>query len=72
MISKKDFNKVWKDSTREGILNQYYYDYIDLIKAYSIIKEAREEIRILETNYDIADYQAQKLFQILDKVEEKK
>lgn len=42
MISKEDFNKVWKDSTKEGILNQYYYDYIDLIKVYSIIKEARE------------------------------
>ena len=34
----------------------------------NIIKEVREEIRILETNCDIADYQAQKLFQILDKV----
>ena len=40
-------------------------------KLHSIIKEVREEIRILETNCDIAEYQAQKLFQILDKVEEK-
>lgn len=42
MISKEDFNKIWKDSTKEGILNQYYYDYIELIKVYSIIKEIRE------------------------------
>jgi hypothetical protein len=34
-----------------------------------IIKEVREEIRILETNCDIVDYQAQKLYQILDKGE---
>ncbi len=32
----------------------------------NIIKEVREEIRILETNHDIVDYQAQKLYQILD------
>lgn len=42
MISKEDFNKVWKDSTREVILNQFYYDYIELRKVYSIIKEVRE------------------------------
>ena len=35
----------------------------------NIIKEVREEIRILETNCDIVDYQAQKLYQILDKGE---
>lgn len=38
----------------------------------NIIKEVREEIRMLETNCDIADYQAQKLFNILDKVEDNK
>ncbi len=35
----------------------------------NIIKEVREEIRILESNCDISNYQAQKLFQILDKGE---
>ena len=35
----------------------------------NIIKEVREEIRILESNCDISDYQAQKLYQILDKGE---
>lgn len=33
----------------------------------NIIKEVREEIRMLESNCDISNYQAQKLFQILDK-----
>lgn len=41
--------------------------YAENKKLRSIIKEVREEIRILETNCDIVDYQAQKLFQILDK-----
>lgn len=26
-MTKEDFYKVWKDSSREDILNQYYYDY---------------------------------------------
>lgn len=26
-MTKEDFYKVWKDSTKEDILNQYYYDY---------------------------------------------
>lgn len=47
--------------TKTGLL-------LELKRLQSIIKEVREEIRILETNCDIANYQAQKLFQILDKV----
>ena len=35
----------------------------------NIIKEVREEIRMLESNCDISDYQAQKLYQLLDKGE---
>lgn len=27
-MNKEDFNKVWSESSRENILNQYYYDYI--------------------------------------------
>lgn len=35
----------------------------------NMIKEVREEIRMLESNCDISDYQAQKLYQLLDKGE---
>ena len=49
MISKEDFNKVWKNSTRKAILNQYYYDDIELRKVYSIIKEVREYITSYES-----------------------
>ena len=40
-------------------------------KLKSIIKEVREEIRMLESNCDISDYQAQKLYQLLDKGRDK-
>lgn len=31
MYTKEDFNKVWKDSTREDILNQFYYEHNDFL-----------------------------------------
>ena len=32
MITKEQFNEVWKDSSRESILNQFYYEHIELRK----------------------------------------
>lgn len=32
MITKEQFNEVWKDSSRESILNQFYYEHIKLQK----------------------------------------
>ena len=32
MVSKEEFNKVWKDSDKESILNQFYYEHIELRK----------------------------------------
>ena len=39
MYTKEDFNKVWKDSPREDILNQFYYDHIEMEKSKNIINE---------------------------------
>ena len=44
MMTKEDFNKVWKDSSRESILNQYYYDYQDLRKCLKILDKIKEYI----------------------------
>lgn len=56
-MTKEEFNKLWKDSTKEQILNQYYYDYEEMIKSHNIIKEVRE------LNYKIQeDYSHQALF----------
>lgn len=37
MITKEEFNKVWKDSTKEDILNQFYYEHIAIRKAIEYI-----------------------------------
>lgn len=42
MISKEDFNKVWKDSTRKAILNQFYFEHNDLMEALKTIDNVRE------------------------------
>ena len=39
MYSKKQFNWVWKDTSREGILNQFYYDHLEMEKYKNIINE---------------------------------
>ena len=37
MITKQDFNKVWKDTSKEGVLNQFYYEHYELIKYKEVI-----------------------------------
>lgn len=44
-MTKEEFNKLWKDSTKEEILNQYYYDYKELQRTNNIIKEVRELLK---------------------------
>lgn len=46
MVSKEEFKKMWKNSTKDEILNQYYYDYQyqrklanDINKAIDYIKQ---------------------------------
>ena len=41
MVTKEDFNKVWKDSTKEDILNQFYYEHIAIRKAIEYINHAQ-------------------------------
>lgn len=49
MVSKEEFNKVWKDSSRENILNQFYYEHYELFR---IKKEVREYIEEKEKDDD--------------------
>lgn len=37
MVSRKNFNKVWKDSSRESVLNQFYYEHYELLKCKEVI-----------------------------------
>ena len=45
MYSKEQFNWVWKNTSRKGILNQFYYDHLEMEKYKNIINE-------LEKYYD--------------------
>ena len=38
MVTKEEFNKVWKDSSRKDILNQFYYEHIAIRKAIEYIE----------------------------------
>lgn len=42
MISKEDFMKVWKDTSRENILNQFYHDYKTLREEYEKWNELKK------------------------------
>lgn len=44
-MSKEKFNKVWKDTSREGILNQFYYDYKYMQKLKEDINKVLEDIK---------------------------
>lgn len=38
-MKEEDFIKVWKDSDRDRILHQYYYDYLEMQRLNHIIDE---------------------------------
>ena len=40
--TKEDFNYVWKDSTRESILNQFYYEHILLHDYMNVCAEIKK------------------------------
>lgn len=42
MISKEDFEYVWKDSSRKNILNQFYWEHIELQKINKEIEQLKE------------------------------
>lgn len=44
-MTKEEFNKVWKDTSREGILNQFYYDYKYMQKLKEDINKVLEDIK---------------------------
>ena len=52
MVSKKDFMKVWKDSSRESILNQFYYEHKILQEEYNNWNELKDSLE-----KDIKEYE---------------
>ena len=43
-MTKEEFNNIWKDTSRENILNQFYYDYMYMKKLKEDINKAIEYI----------------------------
>lgn len=50
MISKKDFNEVWQNASRDVILNQFYYDHTESRKEIERLNKIIEELRIKNNN----------------------
>lgn len=79
MVSKEDFVEVWKDSSRESILNQFYYEHKLLQEEYNNWNELKEHFKKqtidLEMNREdmSADHYVDRksfLKEVLSKVEE--
>lgn len=47
-MNKKDFNWVWKDSSRESILNQFYYEHNELI---NLQRRFDKALKYFDENY---------------------
>lgn len=52
-MKKEEFYKVWKDSSREDILNQYYYDYDYMVE---LIDRKNKAIEYIENKTDKVKY----------------
>lgn len=54
-MNKEDFLKVWKDTSRENILNQFYYEHKTLREQYdnwNELKKWLEEVHNEENKYN--------------------
>lgn len=49
-MSKEEFNWFWKDTTKEGVLNQFYYEHIQLREEIERINKAIEYIEWQKNN----------------------
>lgn len=70
-MKEEDFIKVWKDSDRDRILHQYYYDYLEMQRLGNIIDELEKYII---DEYYIDDWEEKVLLQkdLINKLQELK
>lgn len=45
MYNEDDFKHIWSETSKDGILHQFYYEHKELVSCQSIIKEAIEYIK---------------------------
>lgn len=74
-MTKEEFNKVWKDTSREGILNQFYYDYKYMQKLKEDINKVLEDIKEYKemgySKYDENEIEIELIDKILETLERK-
>lgn len=74
-MTKEEFNKVWKDTSREGILNQFYYDYRYMQKLKEDINKVLEDIKEYKelgySKYDENEIEIELIDKILETLERK-
>lgn len=70
MVSKEDFKKVWINSSKENILNQFYYEHNELFRIKKEVREYIENDMKLKDNFMIDEDGAKRLLEILDKEKE--
>lgn len=79
-MNKDEFYKVWSESPRESILNQYYYDYQYLNKLKQALNEIEKYINnccvfVDETGYEKPkgypkeNFDAQEILEIIYKID---
>lgn len=52
MVTKEEFNKVWSESTKEDILNQFYYEHNDLRE---LLKENGNKEEVIKIQQEAID-----------------
>lgn len=70
MYTKEDFNKVWKDSTREDILNQFYYDHVALVGANDDWQLLKDYVELQRDEYSSEDKEYWHINKILEYMKE--
>lgn len=72
-MTKEEFNKVWKDTSREGILNQFYYDYRYMQKLKEDINKVLEDIKEYKemgySKYDENEIEIELIDKILERLD---
>lgn len=55
-MKEEDFIKVWKDSDRDRILHQYYYDYLEMQRLGNIIDELEKHLKYQIKDFEVDGY----------------
>lgn len=68
---KEQFNWFWRNSTKESILNQFYYEHNDLITANKLITQIEEYIKENKTkNGDLESFDVKVILHLIEEYQD--